>query len=108
MAAPIIIEGNREKGRDERMAMESVPVIDLTAARAGGAADRLAAARAIDTACREIGFFTITGHGVPQSAAERLRTLAHRFFALPLKTKLAAQHPENGTPRGYHAIAAET
>ena len=39
--------------------MIAIPVIDLTAARTGGRAERLRTAREIDDACREIGFFTI-------------------------------------------------
>ena len=56
--------------------MDAVPVIDLGAARAGGRADRLAAAAAIDAACREIGFFAIRGHGIPDALVEDLRRRA--------------------------------
>ena len=49
--------------------MIQVPVIDLTLARAGGPADREHVARQMDAACQEIGFFAITGHGVPDGRA---------------------------------------
>ena len=88
--------------------MDAVPVIDLGAARAGGRADRLAAAAAIDAACREIGFFAIRGHGIPDTLVEDLRRRAHEFFALPVAAKLAARHPVPGTNRGYHPVAGET
>jgi isopenicillin N synthase-like dioxygenase len=88
--------------------MDAVPVIDLGAARAGGRADRLAAASAIDAACREIGFFAIRGHGIPDALVEDLRRRAHEFFALPVAAKLAARHPVPGTNRGYHPVAGET
>lgn len=45
--------------------MMQVPVINLRAARSGSDRERRHVARQIDDACREIGFFTITAHGVP-------------------------------------------
>ncbi|HUN48297.1 MAG TPA: 2-oxoglutarate and iron-dependent oxygenase domain-containing protein, partial [Stellaceae bacterium] len=59
----------------------SIPVIDLSAALGGGAAAKRQAAREINRACREIGFFTITGHGVPIAALDALRDKAHGFFS---------------------------
>ena len=61
--------------------MQQIPVIDLSAARSGGLASRQAVAREIDATCREIGFFTITGHGVPIATMDQLRSKAHAFFA---------------------------
>ncbi len=45
--------------------MTAVALIDLAPARGGARRERETAARAIDAACREMGFFAITGHGVP-------------------------------------------
>ena len=88
--------------------MNAVPVIDLAPARGGGRAERLAVARAIDAACRDIGFFAVRGHGVPEALVHDLRGRAHEFFALPLADKLAARHPVPGTNRGYHPVGGET
>jgi isopenicillin N synthase-like dioxygenase len=87
--------------------MTAVPVIDLAPARSGGRAERERVAHAIDAACREIGFFAITGHGVPERLVDDLRRTAHEFFALPLAEKLAARHPIAGTNRGYHPVGGE-
>jgi isopenicillin N synthase-like dioxygenase len=87
--------------------MRQIPVIDLSAARVGGLASRQAVAREIDATCREIGFFTITGHGVPVATMDELRSKAHAFFALPLEEKRRAIHPVAGTPRGYRAQGLE-
>jgi isopenicillin N synthase-like dioxygenase len=87
--------------------MVRVPVIDLTLARTGGRTDREQVARQIDTACQEIGFFAITGHGVPDVLVNELRQRAHEFFALPLPEKLRASHPVQGTNRGYHSAGGE-
>jgi isopenicillin N synthase-like dioxygenase len=86
---------------------KTIPVIDISAAREGGTAERLRVGREIDRICREIGFFTITGHGVPTEALDALRVSAHAFFALPLEEKQRAVHPVKGTPRGYIAMGVE-
>ena len=88
--------------------MTDVPVIDLAPARNGGRAEPRAVAAAVDLACREIGFFAITGHGVPDRLVDDLRRGAHAFFALPLAAKLGARHPVPGTNRGYHPVGGET
>jgi isopenicillin N synthase-like dioxygenase len=50
----------------------TIPVIDLASALGGDPVARLRTGREIDRTCTEIGFFTITGHGVP---AETIRAL---------------------------------
>ncbi|HXJ82445.1 MAG TPA: 2-oxoglutarate and iron-dependent oxygenase domain-containing protein [Candidatus Methylomirabilis sp.] len=87
--------------------MRDVPVIDLSPARRGDRGARVRVAREIDAACREIGFFAIGGHGVPESVVDDLRGCAHQFFALPLGDKLGARHPVAGTNRGYHPVGGE-
>ena len=89
------------------MPIDEVPVIDLAPARGGARPERLRVARAIDAACREIGFFAITGHGVPDGVIEGLRRNAHEFFGLPPAAKLASRHPIAGTNRGYHPVGGE-
>lgn len=88
--------------------MQRIPIIDLSAARTGGLASRQAIAREIDATCREIGFFTVTGHGVPVVAMDELRSKAHTFFALSLEEKCKAINPVPGTPRGYRAQGLES
>ena len=87
--------------------MNHVPVIDLTSARQGTRAERLAVAGAIDQACREIGFFAISGHGIADRLVDDLRRAAHAFFALPMAEKVAVRHPVSGTNRGYHPVGGE-
>jgi isopenicillin N synthase-like dioxygenase len=84
-----------------------IPVIDIAPALGGSRADRLAVAREIDRTCVDIGFFTITGHGVPADVIDSLRRLSHEFFALPLAEKQRAIHPVPATPRGYIAMGVE-
>jgi isopenicillin N synthase-like dioxygenase len=87
------------------VSLTAVPVIDLAPAR-GGAAGRRQVAAAIDAACRDIGFFAITGHAVSDRLVDDLRRGAHAFFALPASVKLAARHPA-GMNRGYHHAGGE-
>jgi isopenicillin N synthase-like dioxygenase len=87
--------------------MRQIPIIDLSAALHGGLASRQAVAQEIDRTCREIGFFTISGHGVSVAVMNALRSKAHAFFALPLAEKRKAIHPLAGTPRGYRAQGME-
>jgi isopenicillin N synthase-like dioxygenase len=87
--------------------MIAIPIIDLAAARSGGRTDRQEAARRIDDACCEIGFFTITGHSVPERMVSDLRAAAHAFFALHLSDKLKTRHLVPGTNRGYHPVGGE-
>jgi isopenicillin N synthase-like dioxygenase len=90
-----------------RAFMTPIPLIDLTSARHGGLDDRRRVAGQIDVACREIGFFTLAGHGVPERTVTDLRAAAHTFFALPLAEKLRARAPVPGTNRGYHPVGGE-
>jgi isopenicillin N synthase-like dioxygenase len=88
--------------------MIRIPSIDLEPARCGSKQDRRRAAEQLDHACREIGFLTITGHGVPDHVVNDLRRAAQAFFALPEAQKRLASHPMPGTNRGYHAVGGET
>ena len=85
----------------------SIPVIDLSAAFDGSPEAKRATAAEIDATCRETGFFTIKGHGVPSAAMLGLRDEANAFFALPLAEKRRAAPPDPATPRGYRALGIE-
>ena len=59
-------------------------------------------------ACREIGFFTVVGHGVPASTLDGSRSVTLAFFDLPLADRLGVAMPEPGYPYGYNPMRAET
>ena len=65
----------------------SVPVIDLAPWFGGTAAGRAAVAAEVDDALRSVGFFLISGHGVPDELRARVRARAREFFALPAEVK---------------------
>jgi isopenicillin N synthase-like dioxygenase len=76
-----------------------VPVIDLGAPEATNA-------RAIDEACRTVGFFQIVGHGLDPDVEQRAWRVAREFFALPVDEKLSVAIPE-GDAYGYGPFAIE-
>ena len=62
---------------------DSVPVIDLAPFLSGPAAARQGVVNQARLACEQIGFLTITGHGVPPALIERTASVARSFFDLP-------------------------
>ena len=86
---------------------DDIPVIDLTGLRAGGAAAAPAVA-AIGEACRRIGFFVVTGHGVPAETLQAAGAAARAFFALPLDEKMALSIDRSPHNRGYVRLQGET
>ncbi len=58
-------------------------------------------------ACTTIGFFAISGHGVPQDIIEDLREASHAYFEQPEDVKRADMHPVPDTPRGFRELAGE-
>ena len=88
------------------MSLDTVPVIDISPFRAGDAG-KAAVACAVADACTTIGFFAITGHGVPQNIIEDLREASHTYFEQPEEIKRASMHPIPDTPRGFRELAGE-
>lgn len=87
--------------------MNSVPVIDLAPFLAGDASAKARVAAEVGRAAEEIGFFAITGHGVPRETMDRLYETAHAFFELPLDEKQRVAPPTPAVPRGYKAVGFE-
>jgi isopenicillin N synthase-like dioxygenase len=82
------------------------PVIDIAAVRQPqvSAAARFEIARQVASACEEIGFFAVTGHGVPGAVIADLVAHSYAFFDLPLAEKLAVRRPRpEQKPRLYRA-----
>jgi isopenicillin N synthase-like dioxygenase len=86
---------------------QQIPVIDLTDARSGDRAARLRLGQQIDRTCTDIGFFTITGHGVAADVIQGLNRKAHEFFALPMEEKQEVMPADIKSPRGYKPVGYE-
>lgn len=77
-----------------------VPLIDFAPFLNGGADERRRVASAIGQACEDIGFFMLTGHGVPQDLIDELVSVSYRYFALPEDEKRRITMPPDRY-RGY-------
>ncbi|MEZ7136768.1 MULTISPECIES: isopenicillin N synthase family oxygenase [Komagataeibacter] len=84
-----------------------IPVIDITRLRNGAPDERRAVARSIGQACRETGFFYITGHGVDPSMMRGVFDAAHALFALPDAQKEGIARSRVGHNRGYVGYGVE-
>ncbi len=84
-----------------------VPIIDISGAADGGEA-LTAVGRAVDEACRDIGFFVIVGHGVPEEMTDAVWAAAREFFDLPLEEKRRSPAPSEDYAYGYAPVEGET
>ncbi|MGE3932557.1 MAG: isopenicillin N synthase family dioxygenase [Rhodospirillaceae bacterium] len=87
--------------------MHDVPVIDIGAFEGGDVAARARIAGAVARAVEEIGFLTITGHGVPAPVIDATRRAAWDLFRLPEEAKQRWRHPSGNNNRGYTPMEAE-
>lgn len=87
--------------------MSIVPVIDISALT-GDEQSQARVVAEIDHACREIGFFQITGHGVDDALVERMYQISREFFDGPTSTKRAVAQPNPETIRGYCAVGEQS
>ena len=86
-----------------------LPVIDVgpLVGRASITA-RADVAGQLQAACRERGFFYVTGHGVSAGLLDQLADASAEFFALPLADKLEIAMERGGRAwRGYFPVGAE-
>jgi len=85
-----------------------VPAVDISSwVTNGSVEEKEAAARAIDAACREVGFIQILGHGIPTRVTDGLASAMDDFFGLELDAKRQWIAPK-GTNRGYSPPKAES
>ncbi|GAA2892869.1 isopenicillin N synthase family dioxygenase [Microbacterium esteraromaticum] len=84
----------------------NLPVLDLSQLDAG---DEAAARFRADlrAATRDVGFFYLTGTGIPSELEHRLHRAARDFFALPDDDKLAIENIKSPHFRGYTRVGGE-
>ncbi|KZD07391.1 isopenicillin N synthase family dioxygenase [Oceanibaculum pacificum] len=86
--------------------MATLPTLDFQDYVAGG--DRRASfLKTLGETAREVGFFYLTGHGVPLEVSDGLVSLARKFFALPQAEKEAIDIANSPHFRGYTRIGNE-
>lgn len=85
---------------------EVIPVVDVaTSLAAGRPVGSLAAD--VDRACREVGFFAVTGHGIADELRAAVLLEAVRFFRLPLADKARLGIERSTNHRGFAGVAGE-
>ncbi|MBB3610618.1 isopenicillin N synthase family oxygenase [Rhizobium sp. BK602] len=84
----------------------TLPIIDL-GRFAPDHPERVQALDELRRVSREIGFFYLTGHGIPQAEIDGLTALARRFFSLPEDKKLEIEMRKSPHFRGYNRAGFE-
>ncbi|HUC61699.1 MAG TPA: 2-oxoglutarate and iron-dependent oxygenase domain-containing protein [Alphaproteobacteria bacterium] len=84
------------------MVASRLPIIDVSSP------DATAVGRQIDDACRDLGFFLISGHGVSEDAIDRTYAAGLAFFDLPLGEKSAVARPAPDVSRGYNRVGDQS
>jgi isopenicillin N synthase-like dioxygenase len=86
----------------------ALPVIDVAALADSESSAADAVAGQIQAACRERGFFYVTGHEVRSGLLAELAAASAEFFALPLADKQEIAMERGGRAwRGYFPVGAE-
>lgn len=84
-----------------------IPLIDISDIEHPDRGVRAELARRIGAACRGIGFFAITGHGLAQTDIDDAFDTAHAVFALPTAAKRELAIAIHGHNRGYVGLGVE-
>jgi isopenicillin N synthase-like dioxygenase len=84
----------------------ALPIIDLSRFR-DPIADREAFLTELRRAAHEVGFFYVTGHGVPEAVTGGILAAAREFFALPVEQRLEIENIHSPQFRGYTRVGTE-
>jgi isopenicillin N synthase-like dioxygenase len=90
------------------MQVSGIPVIDVAPLVNGSPEQARDVAAALGRACREVGFFYITGHGIPPALRASVFDNSAAFFAGPAAIREAASFSGAGGNRGYIQLGGET
>jgi isopenicillin N synthase-like dioxygenase len=88
--------------------MNSIPVIDIAPLVKGLREDALATAKALGAACREVGFFYVSGHDVAPALVAEVFDISAAFFKAPAAIRETASFSGPGGNRGYIRLGGET
>ncbi|UJR13023.1 hypothetical protein I4U23_000050 [Adineta vaga] len=86
-----------------------IPVINFDRFLHGTKEEKLKVAKEIGEVCRNVGFFYLKNHDVPQQLTKDAFAQAKRYFALPLDVKMkhAMGPPPDGESRGFSPFLTE-
>lgn len=93
---------------DNHFTQLEIPVIDIAGLRKPGSPEIEEVARQLGQACREVGFFYIKHHGIPQDLIQQTFIMAETFFSQPLGKKLeCSMELHSKCFRGYSPVLSE-
>ena len=87
------------------MSLSSLPILDLSLADDPQHVQDFR--RQLRDVTHSVGFFYLTGHGIPASDFSELLETAQRFFALPDEDKLSIENTNSPHFRGYTRVGGE-
>jgi isopenicillin N synthase-like dioxygenase len=87
--------------------MSELPVIDIAGLSSDRLAERRRVAEEIGQACRDVGFFFITGHGIAPSTVAATFAASRAYFQLPVETKMQLEMTTATGNRGYAGFEIE-
>ena len=83
------------------------PIVDVRMLTSGSARDKREAVAVLGAACRETGFFCVSGHGIDAASRAGLFAAARQFFNLSLAEKRRFSISLSPHNRGYVGMEAE-
>lgn len=87
---------------------QTLPVIDMSALHGDDKLARHKVAEAIESACRKVGFFYVTGHGIAPQTLANLESESRTFFALQTAKKMQVAMVLGGAAwRGFFPVGSE-
>jgi isopenicillin N synthase-like dioxygenase len=99
-----LLNGSRSS---KEIHVSAIPVIDVAQLVVGSTEQAHAVARTLGRACRDVGFFYITGHGVPAELVARVFENSAAFFGAPASIREAVSFSGPGGNRGYIRLGGE-
>ena len=90
------------------MATRSLPVVDVSRLHEGGPDGLHRVAEEIGVACRDLGFFYVSGTQVRPGLRDDVFAQAARLFGSPDKLKQAVSFDRSAHNRGYIATSVES
>ncbi|RUV93545.1 MAG: isopenicillin N synthase family oxygenase [Mesorhizobium sp.] len=85
---------------------DAIPVLDFSGYEANPDSRRRFLEE-LRRAARDVGFFYLSGHGIPQSLIDDVLSVSGRFFALPDEDKLEIEMVNSPRFRGYNRVGQE-
>jgi len=88
--------------------MNTIPIIDVASFVNGSPGQAHIVVDTLGRACRDVGFFYVTGHGIPEELIARVFATSAAFFSGPASIRESASFSGPGDNRGYIKLGGET